>query len=99
VRTADPPSFLQAMLRERVVAEDWLVSIDANRYSVPRTLIGKSVHQARDRCLQSIAQAALSAVKRPTDLLARYSGEERVALLPNSSDGFSNNPAQRACSA
>ena len=40
-------------------------------------------HQAGDLCLQSIAQAALSAVKRPSDLLARYGGEELVALLPN----------------
>lgn len=40
-------------------------------------------HQAGDLRLQSIAQAALSAVRRPTDLLARYGGEELVALLPN----------------
>jgi transposase len=36
-------SFLQAMVRERKVAEDWLVSIEANRYSVPFGLIGKTV--------------------------------------------------------
>ena len=41
-------SFLQAMVRERVVAEDWLVSIDANRYSVPYALIGKTVQVARE---------------------------------------------------
>jgi Mu transposase, C-terminal domain len=29
------------------VAEDWLVSIDANRYSVPWRLIGKSVQVVR----------------------------------------------------
>jgi transposase len=40
-------SFLQAMRRERVVAEDWLVSIDANRYSVPWRLIGKTVQVVR----------------------------------------------------
>jgi hemerythrin len=40
-------------------------------------------HQAGDRCLQSVAQAALSALKRPADLLARYGGEELVAILPN----------------
>jgi diguanylate cyclase (GGDEF)-like protein len=39
-------------------------------------------HQAGDRCLQSVAQAALSAIRRPPDLLARYGGEELVALLP-----------------
>lgn len=47
VRTVDHPSFLAAMVRERVVAEDWLVSIDTNRYSVPCTLIGKSVQVLR----------------------------------------------------
>jgi len=36
-------SFLAAMVRERKVAEDWLVAIDANRYSVPFGLIGKTV--------------------------------------------------------
>jgi transposase len=41
------PSFLQALRRERVVAEDWLVSIDSNRYSVPWRLIGKTVQVIR----------------------------------------------------
>lgn len=46
--TAGHPSFLQAMVRERVVAEDWLVSIDGNRYSVPFVLIGKTVQVVRE---------------------------------------------------
>lgn len=41
-------SFLQALIRERKVAEDWLVSIDANRYSVPFRLIGKTVQVYRE---------------------------------------------------
>jgi hypothetical protein len=40
-------SFLQAQLRERVVADDWLVSIDTNRYSVPWRLIGQTVTVVR----------------------------------------------------
>ena len=47
IPTAGQPSFLEAMVRSRVVAEDWLVSIDTNRYSVPCTLIGKSVQVVR----------------------------------------------------
>jgi hypothetical protein len=39
--------FLAAMPRSRVVAEDWLVSIDANRYSVPWRLIGATVEVLR----------------------------------------------------
>jgi hypothetical protein len=40
-------SFLQAQQRERIVADDWLVSIDTNRYSVPWRLIGKTVTVVR----------------------------------------------------
>ncbi len=45
--TAGHASFLQAMVRDRVVADDWLVSIDGNRYSVPFMLIGKTVQVVR----------------------------------------------------
>jgi transposase len=45
--TAGHPSFLQAMVRDRVVADDWLVAIDGNRYSVPFGLIGKTVQVVR----------------------------------------------------
>lgn len=41
------PSFAQALRRDRVVADDWLVSVDANRYSVPWRLIGKTVQVVR----------------------------------------------------
>lgn len=47
-------SFLAAMVRERVVAEDWLVSIDGNRYSVPFGLIGKTVQVVREGALWMI---------------------------------------------
>jgi transposase len=39
--------FLAAMPRPRVVASDWLVSIDTNRYSVPWRLIGATVEVLR----------------------------------------------------
>jgi transposase len=39
--------FLCSMPRLRVVASDWLVSIDANRYSVPWRLIGATVEVLR----------------------------------------------------
>jgi transposase len=47
VPTAGHPSFLAAMVRERVVASDWLVSVENNRYSVPFGLIGKTVQVVR----------------------------------------------------
>jgi transposase len=52
VRTVGQASFFQALRRSRVVADDWLVAIDANRYSVPWRLIGKTVDVVRvgDTC-------------------------------------------------
>lgn len=47
VPTGAQPSFLQAMVRDRVVAADWLVAIEGNRYSVPFALIGKTVQVVR----------------------------------------------------
>ena len=47
VCTNGHPSFLQAMVRDRVVADDWLVCIESNRYSVPFGLIGKTVQVVR----------------------------------------------------
>jgi transposase len=48
VPTTAQPSFLTAMVRERVVADDWLISIDSNRYSVPCRLIGQTVQVVRE---------------------------------------------------
>lgn len=47
VRTAAQPSFLATMVRHRVVPDDWLVAIDTNRYSVPCSLIGRTVQVVR----------------------------------------------------
>jgi hypothetical protein len=55
--TASQPSFrLEAPLR-RMVAEDYLVSVDTNRYSVPFTLIGQPVeiHRRGVGCRSSTA--------------------------------------------
>jgi diguanylate cyclase (GGDEF)-like protein len=39
-------------------------------------------HLAGDECLQVVARAVRSCVRRAADLVARYGGEEIVALLP-----------------
>lgn len=44
---ANRAGFLAAMPRNRVVASDWLVTIDTNRYSVPWRLIGATVEVFR----------------------------------------------------
>ena len=40
-------------------------------------------HQAGDDCLYQVAQAALAAVNRSSDLVARYGGEEFAVILAN----------------
>ena len=47
IHTQGQPSFFRALRHSRVVADDWLVSIEANRYSVPWRLIGKTVEVVR----------------------------------------------------
>lgn len=39
-------------------------------------------HQAGDHCLFEVARAIASQIKRPTDLVARYGGEEMIVVLP-----------------
>src|SRR5262245_46656264 len=43
VPTRQQPSFRLEAVQPRIVADDYLVSLDANRYSVPFTLIGATV--------------------------------------------------------
>lgn len=40
-------------------------------------------HQAGDDCLRLVAKTLVETVTRPTDLLARFGGEEFVSVLPN----------------
>ena len=54
-------------------------------------------HQTGDRCLQAVARAAKSALRRPGDLLARYGGEELVIILPNTELNGANTVALNVC--
>lgn len=40
-------------------------------------------HQAGDHCLFEVAQAIATQIQRPTDLVARYGGEEMIVILPD----------------
>jgi diguanylate cyclase (GGDEF)-like protein len=57
-----------------------LLMIDVDNFKHYNDTYG---HQAGDGCLQAVSQAAQSALKRPSDLLARYGGEELAVILPN----------------
>jgi diguanylate cyclase (GGDEF)-like protein/PAS domain S-box-containing protein len=44
-------------------------------------------HQQGDICLQKVATALTTSLKRPLDFVARYGGEEFVVVLPNTKEG------------
>ena len=71
MRSAGQPSFLEATVRERVVPGDWLVSIDTNRYSVPCTLVGKTVQVVRVGAHWQISHQG-RLVAEPPVLAGRY---------------------------
>lgn len=56
-------------------------------------------HLAGDACLQAIARAARQALSREVDFLARYGGEELVALLPDTDLPGARFVGQRLCDA
>ncbi|MGA2190784.1 MAG: diguanylate cyclase [Steroidobacteraceae bacterium] len=77
-------------LSDEVLAHEWL---RARRTGVPLSLLLIDVdhfklyndrygHQMGDACLRRVAQALLTACRRPADLVARYGGEEFLMLLP-----------------
>lgn len=57
-----------------------LVMLDIDHFKEFNDMYG---HQAGDKCLTDIANCARAELKRPTDLFARYGGDEFMAVLPN----------------
>ena len=57
-----------------------LVMIDLDCYHQYNEQYG---HLGGDRCLQLVAEAMVSCLRRPSDYLGRYGGEEFIAVLPN----------------
>ena len=65
---------------QRIPAPLSLIMCDVDCFKIYNDVYG---HQQGDRCLQQIAEAISSALKRPGDILARYGGEEFVVILPS----------------
>lgn len=57
-----------------------LVMLDIDRFKQFNDRYG---HPAGDRCLRAVAGVVKSVCRRPRDLVARYGGEELVAILPD----------------
>ena len=89
--TGTQPGFLAALVRERVVAEDWLVSIDGNRYSVPCRLIGQTV--------QVVREADRWVIRHRGQVVAEHAvleGRAQLAVIPQHGPGAaSRNVRQR----
>lgn len=90
IQTAGHPSFLQAAVRERIVAEDWLVSIDANRYSVPWRLIGKTVQVVREADRWRISHRGELVAEHPV-----LADRHQLSVLPEHGPGASARNARR----
>jgi len=89
VHTLDQPSFFQALRRERVVADDWLVSIDANRYSAPWRLIGKTVTVVRVGDHWQISHAGQVVAEHPV-----LTGRHQVQVNPAHGPGAASRNAR-----
>ncbi len=56
-----------------------LIMIDIDHFKLYNDLYG---HSAGDDCLRKVAQTLAVAVNRPSDLVARFGGEEFICVLP-----------------
>lgn len=82
VVTAAQPSFRLEVRQPRIVAEDYLVSVATNRYSVPFTLIGQPVEVVR--------RGGALAILHRGELVATHeelAGKYQVRILPEHGPG------------
>jgi diguanylate cyclase (GGDEF)-like protein/PAS domain S-box-containing protein len=60
-----------------------LIMFDLDRFKLFNDQYG---HSEGDSCLKRVALAAKKALKRPTDIICRYGGEEFAVILPNTDE-------------
>lgn len=75
-------------------AELSLILCDLDAFKAYNDTLG---HQMGDQCLQKVAKAIESVVKRPMDLVTRYGGEEIAILLPQTSQIGAYRLAETIC--
>ena len=90
------PGFALARSVTRIVAEDWLVSFEANRYSVPFRLVGQTVNVKRE--------GEWLRVRHRDELVAEHpllAGKHQVRILPEHGPGAAarNQRSRRSVSA
>jgi transposase len=93
IATAGQPGFRLEASQPRRVAEDYLVSFEANRYSVPFTLIGQTVEVSRRANRLVIRHRG--AVVADHELLA---GKHHMRILPEHGPGAVARTARRRLS-
>ncbi len=90
IATAGHPSFRLEGRLPRIVAEDWLVSVDTNRYSVPFTLIGHPVEVLRTTGRIVVFHRGIVVAEHP-----ELSGKYQVRILPEHGPGAIARTARR----
>ncbi|ATW26152.1 GGDEF domain-containing protein [Candidatus Formimonas warabiya] len=73
-----------------------LIFIDIDSFKELNDHMG---HQAGDKCLSEIASKLTEIVKRPGDMIARFGGDEFVAILPQTNLESARRIAQKMCQA
>ncbi len=77
----------------RFKTEISLVMLDIDHFKLYNDTYG---HQAGDDCLQKVAEALADTIKRPTDLVARFGGEEFAIILGGTDAEGAINIAEQA---
>ena len=71
---------LEWRILQRIPSPLSLIICDVDYFKIYNDTYG---HQQGDDCLQQVAKAIATAIKRPADVLARYGGEEFTVILPH----------------
>ena len=90
VATGSQPSFRLEAPLARIVADDWLVSVDTNRYSVPFTLIGQAVEVQRRNGMLRIHHRGGLVAEHP-----ELHGKYQLRILPEHGPGASARTARQ----